>query len=796
MKTSILIVSHSKLLANGLKDVLEEISKNNVKIIAIGGINGLLGTDADSVISAIQERISDDYILIFCDIGSSILTTKMVIDSYFQEYKEKIVLVNAPMVEGSIAMTAQLAAGSTLTMALEEAKNSYNLKIDDIGYNNKIKLDNENAKNIASEEFNTYEILVKNRYGLHARPVSTLISLCNKFDGDIFIKNGSTNSKSVNAKSMSRILSLNVKKGDKLLISIQKSLNSGTIFNEIKKFLEKLELDENNINYGAKADNYSTGRGQGVSPGIAIGKVFHFNLIEPEVQKYAGNIDVELKRFNNSLISILNSLHGQQKLSNNKYIDDFNNIYISVLEDNNLIDNIYKMIENGYNAEYSWNETIKNFIKDLENTNNEYLIERIIDFNGIRISMLKNLAGLNLDYNIEEPCIIIAEDIPASFLAQIDNKKAIGLISVKGSVTGHAALIARNKSIPYIINAPDSILSLKNSDIIAINGETGEIFVNPDSNRINELNKIKENEQIKIDNINDETQDGTKINILANISGIEDATKAKMYNAMGVGLFRTEFIFMNSDKPPSINEQVNIYMEISSKFREYPIIVRLLDAGADKPVKFLNQSNEPNPQLGTRGVRLLLKNINILREQLESILIANQKYGNIAIMVPMVTTYNEVYKVKDELNKLINSMQKNLKEEIKIPEFGIMIETPAAIMELDKLCKIIDFASIGTNDLTQYTYGIDRASSDYNEILSVSPPLLKFISMVVQKCKKYNINVSLCGSIASNKNYLYLLLGAGIRKLSVDPVLINSVKTKIRELKINECEREFKKLLY
>ncbi len=795
MKISVIIVSHSKSLAIGLKDILEEISKNTVKIIAIGGINGLLGTDSDAIISAIQNNINNNYILIFCDIGSTILSTKVIIDSYFQEYKDKIILVNAPMVEGSIAMTAQLASGSTLEMALDEAKNSYNLKIADTNYNNEIQLDKQDMENVKIKEFKTYEFLIKNRYGLHARPVAKLIAICNKFDNEILIRNETTSSEFANSKSMSQVLSLNIKKGDKILISISTSnSNPDIIFSEIKNFLEKLESEEENINQEIKLSNSKFEHGRGVSPGIAIGRVFHFNLIEPDVPVYNSNVNKEIKKFDINLNNILKEFKEQKEFNDSQYVNDINNMYISILEDYKIIENVHEMIKNGYSAAFSWNETIKNFIESLENTGNEYFMERIIDFNGIRVSMLKKLCDINLNYNIKKHSIIIADDIPSSFLANVSNENVAGLISIKGSTTSHATLLARAKGIPYIINAPKSILNLKNSDTIAINGETGEIFVNPDNNLIKELNRIKLNTQTTMAS-NNETKDGIKILVLANISCASDAIKAKMYNAQGIGLFRTEFVFMNRDSPPSINEQINIYLDMSSKFQDYQVIIRLLDAGADKPIKYINQSKEQNPQLGTRGVRLLLKNINILRDQLKSIVLANQKYGNIDIMIPMVSTYDEVYSVKTELNQIINNIQKNTKEKIKIPKLGIMIETPAAIMELDKLYNIIDFVSIGTNDLTQYVYAIDRTGPDYNEGLSVSPPLLKFIYIIIQKCKKYNIDVSVCGGIASNKDYIHLLLGAGIRKLSVDPVFITSIKTKIQELKINKCEEEFKKLI-
>ena len=405
------------------------------------------------------------------------------------------------------------------------------------------------------------------------------------------------------------------------------------------------------------------------------------------------------------------------------------------------------------------------------------------------IGILSKKISLTESYN--EPVILVAEDFTPSETLQLDKSKILAFITAKGSLNSHTAILARTMNIPAIIGV-DLFSSLQaDGELAVIDGFSGNIYVNPDKELIDKSYRRLNEEQEKknlLQNLKGKeniTLDGKKIELFANIGNIKDLPLVISNDANGIGLFRSEFIFLEKNTFPSEEEQFAIYKNAVETMDGKKVIIRTLDIGADKKVEYFDLKEEENPAMGLRAIRLCIKRPDIFKTQLRALLRASV-YGNLSIMYPMITSLKEVLNVKKMLMQTASELEaQNIP--FKIPEQGIMIETPAAVMISDELAKEVSFFSIGTNDLSQYTMAIDRQNEDLDEFFDpYHRAVLRMIELTVKNAHKEGIWVGICGELAADTDLTEEFLSIGVDELSVSPGRVLSVRKKIRECSLSQ----------
>ncbi len=531
-----------------------------------------------------------------------------------------------------------------------------------------------------------------------------------------------------------------------------------------------------------------------VSPGYACGNVFLLRENNISINKNKiniNNINIEVSNF---LKAHKKTIKQFKKIQSNLLDEDKKLLfdgYIILLEDKKFIDNIILLIKKSYiSAEYAVNKIINKQINIINKVNNSYIKERINDFLDIGKKLIYNLKNIN-DFsndflNIKNNVIIVSKDLSPSQVIQFDLNKIIGFITELGSINSHTSIIAKSLELPSIIKVKNITKLVFNNDILIIDGIKNNIYINPDKNifkKFKNKNKIylhKKKKLIKLSKLPTKTLDGYKIKLFANIGNDQEINNVLKNGAEGIGLYRTEFLFMNRNSFPTEDEQYYSYKKIVEFMNGKIVTIRTLDLGGDKFLPYMNFPKESSPFLGWRSIRIYFKNKNILRNQLKAIL-RSSVYGKVRIMFPMIISLEEVSFLKKEFLKVKYELKKkkiNFDKNIKI---GAMIETPASVMISKYLAEKLDFFSIGTNDLTQYTLAVDRNNSMVSHLYeTLSPSVLRMIKYTIDSVHKKNKKIGICGELASDSNVTMLLLGLGLNELSMSSNFIPEIKNNIR----------------
>lgn len=542
-------------------------------------------------------------------------------------------------------------------------------------------------------------------------------------------------------------------------------------------------------------------KGLGVSSGIGIGKAFiidkslnniiinHIDDIEKEIDRLKSAIETaknELDELYNSSIEELGEKEAQIFKSHEMMLED--ETFISEVK--------VKIKEEKVNAEYALSEVSKIYIEMFKKIEDEYLRERAEDIKDVMNRVIRILMGISsIDFsNLEENSIIVAKDLTPSDTAQIDRTKVAAMITEMGGKTSHAAIIARIMGIPTIVGLDNITDKIKNGDMVICDGKTGKVLVNPSDKQLyyytqkkSILDEINHDlrKQIGLPSV---TKDGFNVSIAANIGTPNDVEMVLENDAEGIGLFRSEFIFMNREHQPTEDEQFEQYKEVLVKMGQKPVIIRTLDIGGDKNVPYIHIPKEMNPFLGYRAIRLCLGNVEVFRTQLRAILRASV-YGNVKIMFPMISTMKELKDSKKILQQAKDELIKDgipFKDDIEI---GIMIEIPSAAIISDLLAKEVDFFSIGTNDLIQYTMAVDRMNSKLSHLYSqYHPALLRLIKGIIDNAHNAGIWVGMCGEAAGDPKLIPIFVGMGLDEFSMNSPSILRSRYIVRNLNKEDME--------
>ena len=534
-------------------------------------------------------------------------------------------------------------------------------------------------------------------------------------------------------------------------------------------------------------------KGKAVYKGTAIGKVLVLKKSDSVVKRYRiDNAEEELQRLKTAVdrtIKQLQKLYDKAVVEVGEASAAIFEVHQMMVEDDDYQDAIHSMITNEQvNAEFAVAVTGDNFANMFANMSDDYMRARSADVKDISNRLIKNLSeDGDVDLSEMEPSIIVADDLTPSETVQMDKTKILAFVTIHGSTNSHTAILARMMNIPALSSVPMNLDELHTGMTAIVNGKEDTVIFNPTEEEIMkaeaQLKAEKEQEALlaALKGKESVTKSGKKVHVFANIGSVGDLGYVMENDAEGIGLFRSEFLYLGKDRLPTEEEQFTAYKQVAQMMAGKKVVIRTMDIGADKKVDYLGLDEEENPALGFRAIRICLERPELFKTQLRALLRA-AKYGNISIMYPMITSVEEVLDIK----AIVEEVKKELDAEgipYTVPEQGVMIETPAAVMISDELAQIVDFFSVGTNDLTQYTLAIDRQNENLNRFYKPHhKAILMMIKMITDNAHKYGKWAGICGELGADLSLTEEFVKMGVDELSISPSMILKVRNVIRNM--------------
>lgn len=537
--------------------------------------------------------------------------------------------------------------------------------------------------------------------------------------------------------------------------------------------------------------------GKSVFGGIAIGKISVYQKKEQQVKRVKiDDPEQEMARYEKAKAEGIKQLQGLYDKALRE-VGEANaaifEVHQMMMEDDGYNESVENIIRSqGVNAEYAVATTGDNYAQMFSAMDDDYMRERAADVRDISERLLTILNGEETGaVDADEPKIIVAEDLAPSETVQLDKDKVLSFVTVKGSLNSHTAILARTMAIPALVNTSVSLESEMDGRLGIVDGADGTFYVDPDEETLAEMKKRQEEDLsrkqlfLTLKGKENVTLDGQKVMLYANIGNIKDLATVIQNDAGGIGLFRSEFIYLEKEDFPTEEEQFQIYRQVAQTMAGKRVIIRTLDIGADKQCDYFHMEHEENPALGCRAIRICLTRPEIFKTQLRALFRASA-FGKIAIMYPMITSVQEVRKIK-EIVEEVKAELTSQGVEFGNPEQGIMIETPAAAIISDDLAKEVDFFSIGTNDLSQYTMAIDRQNPQLDLFFDPHhPAVLRMISLVMENAHKAGIWAGICGELGADQSLTKEFLAMGVDELSVSPGSILSLRKIILETNVTD----------
>jgi len=818
----IVIVAHSAKLAEGVKELADQMSQGRVPIAAAGGLDDTtLGTNVERILEAIDTVYQPDGVLVLMDLGSAVLSTKMAIQMLPPERQSKVLMSEAPIVEGAIAAAVEASIGSPLEKVEAAARGVVTMpKVADA-----LPLVQLEAAGVPFAEVlptNEITLTIVNETGLHARPAALFVQVASRFKSNIQVRNLTRGSHSVSAKSMFGVLSLGAQKGHKIAISangpdaeealamLRQLVENG--FREMEQPLTvqvKAPVAPKPQAPEVRSQAFLVKEGamwklQGIpaSKGVAIGPayVYRSQVLTVE-QRTVEDPEAEWERFQ----AALEQAKAEIAAIRERAIVEVGAVEAEIftahelfLEDPFLIDQVRSRIEDKHlNAEAALSEVVNDYVELLRSMEGEVFRQRAADVEDVGRRVLRILLGESKTplAELSEPVVLIAHDLTPSDTARLDKRLILGFCTAIGGLNSHTAILARGLGLPAIVGLGEDVLNIPEGTHLIIDGEAGVLIVNPDEKTLAAYQDRQEKAVTREAAIKlaaqelARTRDGHRVEIVANIGDVDSARIALEYGAEGVGLLRTEFLFLNRTTMPSEEEQYEAYRAIAELMGQRPLIIRTLDIGGDKQLPYLDIGKELNPFLGWRAIRLCLGKIDLLKAQLRAILRAGHGH-NVKVMFPMIADVGEVKRAKTILAEVVAELEASGIPFAPEVEVGIMVEVPAAAVAADILAHEVDFFSIGTNDLIQYAMACDRTNERVSYLYEpLHPAILRLIKGVIEAAHKAGKWVGMCGEMAGDPLAIPILLGLGLDEFSINPTAIPEAKAIISSLSLVEAEK-------
>ncbi|HVD69693.1 MAG TPA: phosphoenolpyruvate--protein phosphotransferase [Actinomycetota bacterium] len=805
----IVIVSHSFRIAEGVAELAREMGGPDIRLETAGGLDmpeHPIGTDAVLVMQAIERAWSEDGVLVLMDLGSAVLSAEMALDLLEPGQRERIQLCEAPLVEGAVAAAVTAKMGASLDAVAAEARGGLAGKITHLGTPaaDVGPASDQPTGDRPEGEAVVAAITVANPHGLHARPATRFVQTASSYDALVQVRDLTNGRGPADAKSLNAIATLGAATGHELEVAATGPQAAEAI--AAVQALASRNFDEEAVGPEATApvpplpatdDDLSDGalHGFSASPGLASGPAQRFHV--PALTVPAGDATdgaAEIARLDHALEQAGADIERQRDEVLTKAGEQEAAIFsahLLLLRDDALLAPARRAIHADHRtAAQAWQASIDTTARDWEAIEDPYLRARADDLRSVGVQVLARILGIEPPAPaMDAPGILVAADLTPADTSGLDPAVVMGIATARGGPTSHAAVLARSMGIPAVVGLGDRLMEIEDGTTLALNGDRGLVHVDPPAELLTDLEEARTAAALAADAARDVantpavTADGVTVEVSANVGSPEEVAPAVAQGADGVGLFRTEFLFMDRDAMPTEDEQEAAYRLAAEALHGRPLLLRTLDAGADKPLPYLGQPAEPNPFLGVRGVRLGLTRPDLLLTQLRAVVRVAADFP-VRVMFPMVATTDELHRALELLDQARQAVGRAAQLET-----GIMVEVPAAALTAAALAPSVDFFSIGTNDLTQYVLAADRGNEHVASLSdAVHPAVLRLIEGTTVAARAHGRWVGVCGELAGDATATSLLLGLGVRELSMSAPAIGQVKQVVRSTDIPEAE--------
>jgi multiphosphoryl transfer protein len=816
----LVIVSHSAELAAGVVELAREMGGGEVRIEPAGGLDdGTVGTDAARVQAAIERAMSPDGVLVLMDLGSALMSAEMATELLGSG--DRVLLSEAPLVEGAVAAAAVARGGASLEEVAAEARGALAMKVSQLGGEEAPAGEGPAAGPAAEAEA---RIPVANEIGLHARPAALVVELASRFDADLRLGKAGRPGQ-VSARSLTGLMTLGARLGDELVASA-----SGPQAGEALAALEALAKEGfgEGLASGSQptpapraappppaappasapaAEEAAAPPGPGTvltgiaaSAGVVVAPARHLESgMEAPPERESEGVEAESDRLERGRAGARAAIeHDRESLVARGAAAEaaIFSAHLALLDDAALLEPALAAIGRGVPAERAWLDATEDAASTYRALEEPLLRERAADVEDVGRRVVAAIVGDGRPSGPSEEGIVIAAELTPADAAALDSSLVRGIATARGTPTAHAAILARALGIPAVVGLGRTVLAVPAATPLLLDGDQGSVHVTPSEELVRSAQQREERAAARRAATLERalepalTRDGTRIEVVANLDEPGDAATAVELGAEGVGLLRTEFLFLEHPTLPSEDDQAERLAEIARALGGRPLIVRTLDVGADKPLPALPMDPEDNPFLGVRGIRLSLERPDLLATQLRAILRVAAEHP-LKVMFPMVATVAELRAALEILDEA--RAQTGIDPPL---ETGIMVEVPAAALLSRSLGRHVDFFSIGTNDLTQYTMAAERGNERVAALLAgPHPSVLRLVRETVRGAEASGRWVGVCGELAGDPSAAVLLTGLGVRELSMSPRLVAEVKAALRSVTLVDASETAERAL-
>lgn len=825
----LVLVSHSRSLASSVEEMVRSMTGPTLSIALAAGIgkdHKELGTDAVEIAEAIVSVKGDDGVVVLMDMGSAILSAETALDLLDAPLRANVRFCAAPFVEGAVAAGVTANLGAPLDEVCAEAMAALKHKETALSSIPPAPVVQKppplpirppplpiiEIKSNAGGAVEKLRLTIRNVHGLHARPAARLITEAKPFKSQITIRNVTNQRGPVSVLSLSSLAALEILRGNEIEFAARGE-DAKTALEVIQKLVESGMGEQlptgNDVAAASERPRPASVSSKPVivsvpvSGGIVFGTGTYFQpqkILIPEVK--IEDTKAEIAHLQKIVALAEENLENRREKMSAKVGDANAGIYetqILALQDPELTETAIRIIrDERISAAMAWDRANRQIVRRYESLRDPYLRERAIDLEDVGRQVLELLVGRKSSVPVlAEPGILIVDNLAPIQVTTLNPKIVLGVILLDGGPTSHASILLKALGIPAIVHARSVFadVDLHGSLGIALDGDTGKIWINPDADFLTDLKtrQIEERrrnmEELKVSDQPATTSDGRTVEIFANIGDASEVELAFKSGAEGVGLLRTEFLFLDRESAPTEEEQYQALRAVVDKMDRKPLIVRTLDIGGDKELPYLDRPLEENPFLGVRAIRLSFSQEDLFTAQLRAILRAGHGH-DFRLMFPMIANVTDMNRAKEVLLKVHLELEKEKVPHLWPVQTGVMIEIPSAALQAEAMAEQVDFFSIGTNDLTQYTLAADRGNPDlasYQDALH--PAVLRLIYMVVNGARKYDRLVAVCGEAASDDRAAAVFVGLGVRELSLTSAKIPHIKAVLRKQSFTGLQR-------
>jgi len=785
----LVVVSHSRPLARAAVALAQQMVKGRpVRFAIAAGLDETtLGTDAVRISEAIEEVDGPAGVVVLMDLGSAVLSAELALDLLTDhQMRTRVVLSPAPLVEGLVVAAVAAAGGGTAADVAAEARTALMGKAAQLSDGQ----DNDAATALPDSDGEGLSAVftVENPHGLHARPAARLVGEVRGLDATVRLRNVTTGAGPVPATSLSRVATLGALFGHQIEV-----LASGRQAQDALEHvlaLARRQFDEHSVVSVDDDEGPALHGPRGASAGVVVGPVRTASIeeIDPS-QDVIADVSTEWRRVVEAIAVVRRELEQQRVTTLRELGPEEAGIFdahLALLNDPEILADLKTRVGEGVGANLAWSSCLVDVQRNWEQLADPYLRERAADIRALRHHVLRVLTGAAAR-GAPLDGVLVARDLTPADAAALDLDRIRGVVLAYGSATSHAAILARARQLPLIVGAGREVLSWPDGAVVAMDGATGELELNPSPTLVETFERraavARERRALELHEAHQPATslDGVPFLVAANLGSLADARSAAAAGADGAGLVRTEFLFLGRSKGPTVEEQEAEYRAMATEMGGRRITLRTLDVGGDKPLPYLPAPREDNPFLGVRGIRLSLRRVSLLRAQLEAI-VRTARDTPVSVMFPMISTVEELLEARALLSAAAGD--RGLPQDLHV---GMMVEVPAAALKIASFVPHLDFVSIGTNDLTQYTLAAERGNAAVAALSDpLDPGVLRLIYAVCRGAGD-RIDIALCGEAAGDDEAIPILAGLGVREFSVAPPAVPRVKSVLRRLNVDAC---------